>query len=930
MTPKELQISSNGVIHIDQLKDFIMGTIKDKYDVTAKSSLAYVKPYTSRIDSLKMTGGYQPPKFQQFDGKENPKQHIAHFIETCNDVGTYGDYLVKQFVCSLKGNAFDWYTDLEAGSIDSSEQLEHEFLNRFSSTRRTVSMVEHTSTLQWKDEPVIDFINRWRNASLNCKDKLSETSGIEMCIQGMHWGLRYILQGIKPKSVEELAARAHDMELSMSSSKNQGPPVYEPRKGKDKQEIKKGGKFVPKSERKESMNINVSPLKVTTKASKKQSVKTTSLQDKAGRKLTMKEMQAKEYPFLDSDVPTIFEELLELKLIEFPEIKHPDEAGMTNDPNYCKYHWLIGHPIKKCFIFKEKIMDLAAEGKILLGDEKESSNQVSVTFGSLDPIILFNFAEVHECEGIQTTSPPKMIKFGDFEPINVNTSLFLPIVNKVIVKEGSQEKNESYAGQTDDEGWILVTRRRRCKTNSQRESSKQLTKEKMEKRPKKKMIKKDRKKIKMEENHYQRLCRPVTLEEFMPSRLCVQVESYCKVDGEETKKEYPSMLSLSFFEKLTERPFEEVDTCDAKITFTNYDLLLGETHHNCPLFMVGFVCERRVSRILIDDGFSVNILLIHNVKELGTPMDGLCESLLMIQEFNQGGQRAIRAIKLEINMGDMRSSAWIHVIDAKSSYNILLGRPWIHENNVISFTYHQCLKYWEDGVEKEIVVDGKPFTEAESYFANAKFYLKNYVSKEVKVDDVMLTKSVAKKVDVTTGKAKITVEKDQVLYDRNKIYKASSSKKVTHVLRYVPKAMKVEDPFSELQALPTRRTYEVFDPNAYKLLAKAGYDPNVSSKLDKLPPEASNPAQKMMIEKGYPLKQSREGSSYHITIRDKQNASSHMEVEEKCLDIHVYHHTSFNDGDPQEDEDAKNAPPELEEGVKTKVDALKEVNLRAI
>lgn len=107
-----------------------MGTIKDKYDVPSKSSFTYSKPYTSRMDVLKMLPGYQPSKFQQFDEKGNPKQYIAHFVETCNNAGTYGDYLVKQFVHSLQGNAFGWYTDLEAGSIDSWEQLEHEFLNR--------------------------------------------------------------------------------------------------------------------------------------------------------------------------------------------------------------------------------------------------------------------------------------------------------------------------------------------------------------------------------------------------------------------------------------------------------------------------------------------------------------------------------------------------------------------------------------------------------------------------------------------------------------------------------------------------------------------------------------------------------------------------------------------------------------------------------
>ncbi|KAI3444934.1 hypothetical protein Pfo_001599 [Paulownia fortunei] len=115
---QEFQVSSDGLIPVDQLKKFIMGTIKDKFDGSFKSSFTYAKPYTQRIDNLKMIVGYQPPKFQQFDGKGNPKQHVAYFIEICNDAGTYGDYLVKQFVRSLKKNVFDWYIDLEANSID--------------------------------------------------------------------------------------------------------------------------------------------------------------------------------------------------------------------------------------------------------------------------------------------------------------------------------------------------------------------------------------------------------------------------------------------------------------------------------------------------------------------------------------------------------------------------------------------------------------------------------------------------------------------------------------------------------------------------------------------------------------------------------------------------------------------------------------------
>ena len=55
----------------------------------------YSKPYTKRINNLRMSVSYQPPKFQSFDGKGNPKQHVTHFVETCNYIGTKDNLLVK-------------------------------------------------------------------------------------------------------------------------------------------------------------------------------------------------------------------------------------------------------------------------------------------------------------------------------------------------------------------------------------------------------------------------------------------------------------------------------------------------------------------------------------------------------------------------------------------------------------------------------------------------------------------------------------------------------------------------------------------------------------------------------------------------------------------------------------------------------------------
>ena len=85
----------------------IANSIKAQYGEPSQTSLLYSRPYTKKIDNLRMPNEYQSPKFQQFDGKGNSKQHVAHFIETCENVGTRGDLLVKQFVRTLKENAFD-------------------------------------------------------------------------------------------------------------------------------------------------------------------------------------------------------------------------------------------------------------------------------------------------------------------------------------------------------------------------------------------------------------------------------------------------------------------------------------------------------------------------------------------------------------------------------------------------------------------------------------------------------------------------------------------------------------------------------------------------------------------------------------------------------------------------------------------------------
>jgi len=96
---------------IEQIQDLMANAVKIQLGGGARKTHLYTKPYTERVDALYMPRNYQPPKFLQFDGKGHPK-HVAYFIETYNIAATDSDLMVKQFVQTLKGIAFDWYTDL--------------------------------------------------------------------------------------------------------------------------------------------------------------------------------------------------------------------------------------------------------------------------------------------------------------------------------------------------------------------------------------------------------------------------------------------------------------------------------------------------------------------------------------------------------------------------------------------------------------------------------------------------------------------------------------------------------------------------------------------------------------------------------------------------------------------------------------------------
>ncbi|KAM1718122.1 hypothetical protein ACFX11_025875 [Malus domestica] len=304
-------------------------------------------------------------------------------------------------------------------------------------------MLKLTSTKQWRDEPVMDYINRWSNLSLDYKDRLSEISSIEMCIQGMQLGLHYILQGIKRRTFEELVTRAHNMELSIAHhGKKESITDFK----KDKvfsPNVDKTGKKPPK----EAFTVSTAPvktastpIKISSKTKAKEIKRSEPLRTQNRYKSTLRELEHKAYPFPDSNMDAMLDDLLENKVIELPECKRPEEMNCINDLKYCKYHRIVSHPVGKCFVLKELIMKLAQQGRIKFDFEDTAATHTTIiAFGSFDPVPLQATPD-HSYQCSSCTIPSAQQSLG---------------------------ANEQDAHTDDEEGWTLVTYKKTKKLKPQ-------------------------------------------------------------------------------------------------------------------------------------------------------------------------------------------------------------------------------------------------------------------------------------------------------------------------------------------------------------------------------------------------------------------------------------------------------------------------------
>jgi hypothetical protein len=124
--------------------------------------------------------------------------------------------------------------------------------------------------------------------------------------------------------------------------------------------------------------------------------------------------------------------------------------------------------------------------------------------------------------------------------------------------------------------------------------------------------------------------------------------------------------------------------------------------HLKALYLKGYINGQPVNKMLVDTGAAVNIMLYSVLRRLGRSTGDLIKTNIMLSDFNGQTSEAQGILSVDLTVASKTLASSFFIINSNSTYNVLLGRDWIHANCCIPSIMHQCLIQW-DGDEAEVV-----------------------------------------------------------------------------------------------------------------------------------------------------------------------------------------------------------------------------------
>ncbi|KAL5546372.1 hypothetical protein UlMin_006059 [Ulmus minor] len=124
----------------------------------------------------------------------------------------------------------------------------------------------------------------------------------------------------------------------------------------------------------------------------------------------------------------------------------------------------------------------------------------------------------------------------------------------------------------------------------------------------------------------------------------------------------------------------------------NEDSTLINPHHDALVISL-LIANCLIKKILIDNGSSTNVIFLSALREMNIDEAHIHRRSTVLVGFSGEQKFTLGDITLPVYAAGVNLHVTFVVLDSPSAYNVILGRPWIHDMRAVPSTFHQVIRF---------------------------------------------------------------------------------------------------------------------------------------------------------------------------------------------------------------------------------------------
>ncbi|XP_077222805.1 uncharacterized protein LOC143856462 isoform X2 [Tasmannia lanceolata] len=697
--------------------------ITDRMDMLAREmeNIKFQGPKKLNMaDFMIYPGVTLPPRFKvpdmdRYDGTGCPRSHLMSVLPLLQQHSLSPEQVALLFPRSLIGVAKKWFLSLKSEEIRTLEDIGNRFVEQFSMEEGIdVTKRDLKALKQGHNDTFTSFIRRWRRKAAQMTHRLSDEEQIKIVVKNLslqyyhHMAIQYFLD------FNHLIKTGTQIEDALAKGLRSRIPS----------DVREGKRPVMAPKEVHNVNYVRPPPRAITEV----------------RRPLMEQKPPRHFDPLPYSLSVALKKLLKDKKIKLLDIKPPPNPlpRSGREDQFCDYHRNTGHITDRCLALKHQIQNMIDRKELSIELPNVTRNplpthvmppppSVNVICAEESVIDPASFICAIESEGNYVwkfeeedqwaeTEKPYVLSWNNPDvagPSNQSYDFQCEDEEKeseslYVLRVSDDEEEEiktPYILKIEDEDLLLlndqcdelrhVTRGGRVfkpaelRVDNPAEVARGVDSQKQKQRldEEEDNLLNQLKKTQANVSIWGLLMaspkhRQVVLHELNSSQVSVEI----------TPDELVGLVAMTKASKA--------------LSFSDEDLPAEGKDHTRPLKITLLCNRKKVSEVLVDNGSALNVCPLSTATTMGFGPEDFIPSEQGILAYDGTRRDVIGTLATEIVIGGETFDIEFQILDIKTSFCLLLGRPWLYKVGVIPSTLHQKLKFIRNN--RVITVKGDP------------------------------------------------------------------------------------------------------------------------------------------------------------------------------------------------------------------------------